>query len=235
MRAVPPTVLVVIDEAYLHLNRAPGSAQGIEFFRSYPNVAVLHTVSKTYGLAGLRVGYTIAQAEVAANLRKTAIPFAVTTLVQRAAVASLDAEAELRVRIDALIGARAELSARFTAAGIEFSPSYANFIWPPPARTPSPWMRSCVGTGSGAGPLPERASASPSAVRKPTKRSWRPSRPPYRAGASNSASLRPVHRPVAAPRIPGGPPPFFRAGDFTTASSRPPRPVCGRCWPAANR
>ncbi|GAA4381563.1 histidinol-phosphate transaminase [Paeniglutamicibacter cryotolerans] len=131
MREVPSTVLVVIDEAYLHFNREPGSAQGIEFFRSYPNVAVLHTFSKAYGLAGLRVGYAIAPAEVAANLRKTAIPFAVTTLAQHAAVASLDAEDELQVRIDALIQARAELSARFTAAGIEFPPSYANFIWLP--------------------------------------------------------------------------------------------------------
>ncbi|WP_125615195.1 histidinol-phosphate transaminase [Specibacter cremeus] len=131
LRAVPSDVLVVIDEAYLHFNVDAGSAQGIDFFRRHPNVAVLHTFSKAYGLAGLRIGYAIAPVEVAANLRKTAVPFAVTALAQRAAVASLDAEEELQERIDTLVADRGILLAKLAAAGIEALPSQANFVWLP--------------------------------------------------------------------------------------------------------
>ncbi len=62
MAKVPARVLVVIDEAYVHFNVHGESAIGLDFFRRYPNVAVLHTFSKAYGLAGLRIGYAIAPA-----------------------------------------------------------------------------------------------------------------------------------------------------------------------------
>ncbi|WP_411731242.1 histidinol-phosphate transaminase [Paeniglutamicibacter sp.] len=129
MAKVPAHVLVVIDEAYVHFNTAAGSAIGLDFFRRYPNVAVLHTFSKAYGLAGLRIGYAVAPAGVAANLRKTAIPFAVTALAQRAAVLSLHHEDELQVRIDELVAARESLLATLREAGINVTDSQANFIW----------------------------------------------------------------------------------------------------------
>lgn len=129
MARVPAHVLVVIDEAYVHFNTDPDSAIGLDFFRRYPNVAVLHTFSKAYGLAGLRIGYAVAPPEVAANLRKTAIPFGVTALAQRAAVLSLEHEDELKVRIDELVAARESLLATLRAAGINATASQANFIW----------------------------------------------------------------------------------------------------------
>ena len=129
MAKVPAHVLVVIDEAYVHFNTAPDSAIGLDFFRRYPNVAVLHTFSKAYGLAGLRIGYAVAPPEVAANLRKTAIPFGVTALAQRAAVLSLEHEDELQVRIDELVAARESLLAVLREAGINATDSQANFIW----------------------------------------------------------------------------------------------------------
>lgn len=129
MAKVPAHVLVVIDEAYVHFNTAGDSAIGLDFFRRYPNVAVLHTFSKAYGLAGLRIGYAVAPPEVAANLRKTAIPFGVTALAQRAAVLSLEHEDELRVRIDELVAQRGSLLAALRAAGIDATDSQANFIW----------------------------------------------------------------------------------------------------------
>ena len=129
MEKVPANVLVVVDEAYVHFNTDQESAIGIDFFAQYPNVAVLHTFSKAYGLAGLRLGYAIAPADVAANLRRVSVPFAVTDLAQRAAVASLNAEAELTVRIDTIVAERARVLEGLRALGVNVADSHANFVW----------------------------------------------------------------------------------------------------------
>ncbi|MFF2272440.1 histidinol-phosphate transaminase [Agromyces sp. NPDC058136] len=126
---VPAEVLVVIDEAYVHFDDDPRSANGLEFFRSHPNVAVLHTFSKAYGLAGLRVGYAIAPAAIAANLRRVAVPFAVSDLGQRAAIASLDAESELEVRIREIVAERARVTAGLRETGWQLVDSFGNFVW----------------------------------------------------------------------------------------------------------
>lgn len=126
---VPADVLVVLDEAYEHFNRDPESARGDELFGTRPNLAVLHTFSKAYGLAGLRIGYAIAPIEVADNLRKVAVPFAVTALAQRAALASLDAEAELDARVDRLVAERDRIEIALREQGWSIEPSQANFVW----------------------------------------------------------------------------------------------------------
>ena len=126
---VPDDVLVVIDEAYVHFNRDASSAVGIDFFRRYPNVAVLHTFSKAYGLAGLRIGYAIAPTAVAANLRRVALPFGVTALAQRAALASRDAEGELALRIDEIVAERTRVLAALRASGWRVTSSQGNFVW----------------------------------------------------------------------------------------------------------
>lgn len=129
--AVPHDVLVVIDEAYVHFDRTESRGAGIELFRRHPHVAVLHTFSKAYGLAGLRIGYAIAPAEIAENQRKVAIPFGVTDLAQTAARASLDAEEELAGRIDEVVVQRDRMQALLAAAGWPAVPSQANFVWVP--------------------------------------------------------------------------------------------------------
>jgi len=129
MARVPADVLVVVDEAYVHFNDNPDTASGIDFFRRYPNIAVLHTFSKAYGLAGLRIGYAIAQPDVAANLRRVALPFGVTDLAQAAAVASLDAENELAERVDLIVTERARLIDGLRAGGWRVIDSFANFVW----------------------------------------------------------------------------------------------------------
>ena len=129
--AVPHDVLVVIDEAYVHFDRTGSFGAGVELFRRHPHVAVLHTFSKAYGLAGLRVGYALAPTEVAENQRKVAVPFGVTDLAQAAAVASLDAEDELATRIDEVVAQRECLHGLLTEAGWPAVPSQANFVWVP--------------------------------------------------------------------------------------------------------
>ena len=97
---MPPDVLIVLDEAYAEFVTAPDAVDGLaeRIFEAHPNVVVLRTFSKAYGLAGLRVGYAIGHPRVLDAARSTAIPLSVTSAAERAALASLDAEDELRAR-----------------------------------------------------------------------------------------------------------------------------------------
>ncbi|WP_059010173.1 histidinol-phosphate transaminase [Streptomyces specialis] len=126
---VPSDVLVVIDEAYREFVRDSEVPDGLELYRERPNVCVLRTFSKAYGLAGLRVGYAVAHEPVAAALRKTAVPFGVSRIAQDAAIASLGAEAALRERVDALVAERARVVAGLAEQGWNVPESQANFVW----------------------------------------------------------------------------------------------------------
>jgi histidinol-phosphate aminotransferase len=126
---VPSDVLVVIDEAYREFVRDPEIPDGVELYRDRPNVAVLRTFSKAYGLAGLRVGFAIAHAPVAAVLRTTAVPFGVNSLAQVAAVESLRAEPALLERVAALVKERERVLDGLRASGWKVPASEANFVW----------------------------------------------------------------------------------------------------------
>jgi histidinol-phosphate aminotransferase len=126
---VPLDVLVVIDEAYLEFVTAPDAPDAMAVLRSRPNVAVLRTFSKAYGLAGLRVGYAVAHEPVAEALRKAALPFGVNSVAQAAAVASLGAADELEVRVKELVAERERVVAALTAQGWVLADTQANFVW----------------------------------------------------------------------------------------------------------
>lgn len=126
---VPSDVLVVLDEAYKEFIRDAEVPDGIEIYRDRPNVAVLRTFSKAYGLAGLRVGFAVAHEPVAAALRKTAVPFGVSQLAQDAAVASLRAEDELLGRVGSLVAERARVGEALVRQGWTVPESHANFVW----------------------------------------------------------------------------------------------------------
>ncbi len=126
---VPRSVLVVLDEAYVEFVRDPQAPDALAVWRAHPNVMVLRTFSKAYGLAGLRVGYAVAHPPVAAGLRKCAVPFGVNVIAQAAAVASLDAADELMVRVEALVGERDRVAAELAAQGWRLPRSDANFVW----------------------------------------------------------------------------------------------------------
>ncbi|MFE7105882.1 histidinol-phosphate transaminase [Streptomyces sp. NPDC057575] len=126
---VPGDVLVVLDEAYREFIRDVEVPDGIEIYRDRPNVAVLRTFSKAYGLAGLRVGFAVAHEPVAAALRKTAVPFGVSQLAQDAAVASLRAEDELLGRVGSLVSERQRVQRTLAGQGWTVPDSQANFVW----------------------------------------------------------------------------------------------------------
>lgn len=126
---IPSSVLVVVDEAYVEFCRRPDLADGVREVRSHPNVVALRTFSKAYGLAGLRVGFAIAQPAVAAALRKVSTPFGVSTVAQVAAVASLAAEDELMARVADVVAERDRMTAALRAQGWPLADSQANFLW----------------------------------------------------------------------------------------------------------
>ncbi len=126
---VPADVLVVIDEAYREFNRDPEVADGLDLYRERPNVAVLRTFSKAYGLAGLRVGFAVAHAPVATALRACAVPFGINLVAQAAAVASLRARDALDERVAALVVERARVVEALRKAGLDVPHTEANFYW----------------------------------------------------------------------------------------------------------
>ena len=128
---VPEDVLVVLDEAYVEFVTAPDSPDALAIHRARPNVAVLRTFSKAYGLAGLRIGFAVAHPPVAAAIRKCAVPFGVSTIAQLAAIESLRSQDAMRERVDAVVVERARVRNALLAQGWAVPETEANFVWLP--------------------------------------------------------------------------------------------------------
>ncbi|WP_458779337.1 aminotransferase class I/II-fold pyridoxal phosphate-dependent enzyme [Arthrobacter sp. D3-16] len=129
LQSVRSDVLVVIDEAYLEYADAGSGPDSLALYRGYPNVCILRTFSKTYGLAGLRFGYAITTAAIAEGLRRTTLPFAVSALAQTAAIASLDAGEEMETPVAAVRQERARMAVQLEAQGWKLQPNQGNFLW----------------------------------------------------------------------------------------------------------
>ena len=126
---VPDHVLVVLDEAYREYVRDPEVPDGVTLYTDRPNVAVLRTFSKAYGLAAVRLGFLVGHPHVTAAVQKTLVPFAVNHLAQAAGVASLDAEDELLERVATTVKERERVRAALLASGWTVPPTEANFVW----------------------------------------------------------------------------------------------------------
>jgi histidinol-phosphate aminotransferase len=126
---VPADCLVALDEAYAEYVRAPATADGLALAERHPNLVVLRTFSKAYGLAGLRVGYLVGSPDVVRELSKAQLAYAVNSVAQRAALAALDLEDELRQRVDATVAERTRVRAALLAQGLPVPASQGNFVW----------------------------------------------------------------------------------------------------------
>ena len=126
---VPKDILVVLDEAYTEFVTDPAAINGAQDVITESNVAILRTFSKAYGLAGLRVGFTIAQEPVIDYLKKVALPFGVSSLAQAAAIAALEYEPELLQTVNAIVLERDRVSNELTKQGWDLANPQANFIW----------------------------------------------------------------------------------------------------------
>ena len=144
---VPDDCLVVLDEAYAEYVRDADVPDGMGLYRDRPNVAVLRTFSKAYGLAGLRVGFMVAHEPVAATARKTMLTFGVNALAQAAAIASLEAESELLDRVSTVVKDRGRVRDELLAQGWTVPPTEANFVWLPLGEDTMDFAAACEAAG----------------------------------------------------------------------------------------
>jgi histidinol-phosphate aminotransferase len=131
MARVPEDLLVVLDEAYAEFVTDPAAVHGEPLIGRYPNLVVLRTFSKAYGLAGLRIGYAIGPARVLDAARSTAIPLSVTAHAQAGALASLEREGELMARVAEIAERRDRIREALRAQGWDVPEAQGNFVWLP--------------------------------------------------------------------------------------------------------
>ena len=124
---LPPHVVVVLDEAYYEYVADPNSPRAIDYIGEH-NVIALHTFSKAYALAGLRVGYGFGRPELVRFLTQVRGPFNVNMLAQAAAIAGLADQTHIAHSIEVNAAGRKQLSAAFDEMGLTYVPSQANFI-----------------------------------------------------------------------------------------------------------
>jgi histidinol-phosphate aminotransferase len=131
LAAVPDDVLVVLDEAYREFVTDPDVPDGLTAYGERPNVVVLRTMSKAWGLAGLRVGFLVAQPEVAAAVRKVVTPFSTNAVGQAAALAALKQAEEVRRRCALVVSERERVTEEVRKLVPDVPSSQANFVWLP--------------------------------------------------------------------------------------------------------
>lgn len=128
LQSVPPDVLIVHDEAYREYVEEEEYPNGVEYLQRYPNIIVLRTFSKIYGLAGIRIGYGVSSEDVILNLNRLRSPFNTSSIAQAAAIAALDdvnhiARSREHNRVE-----RQFLVTELKARGIPCTPSVTNFL-----------------------------------------------------------------------------------------------------------
>jgi histidinol-phosphate aminotransferase len=125
---VPPHVVVVLDEAYNEFLAPQDQFESAEWVKKYPNLLVSRTFSKAYGLAGLRVGFAIAQPALTDLLNRVRQPFNVNSLAQAAAIAALNDKDFLQKGAENNTAGYQQYVAAFDKLGLQYVPSFGNFV-----------------------------------------------------------------------------------------------------------
>ncbi|MFC0250774.1 histidinol-phosphate transaminase [Massilia consociata] len=128
LRKVPASVVVVLDEAYNEYLAPQHQFESSQWVRKYPNLIVSRTFSKAYGLAGLRVGFAIAQPAVTDLMNRIRQPFNVNSLAQAAAIAALNDKAFLEKGARNNAEGYRQMTAAFDELGLQYVPSFGNFV-----------------------------------------------------------------------------------------------------------
>ena len=128
LQQVPQHVVVVLDEAYNEYLAPELQYDSIAWAKRYPNLLVSRTLSKAYGLAGLRVGFGIAQPAITDLLNRIRQPFNVNSMAQTAAVAALNDAEFLRRSAQLNADGYRQLTQAFEAMDLEYVPSFGNFV-----------------------------------------------------------------------------------------------------------
>jgi histidinol-phosphate aminotransferase len=128
LRALPQQILVVLDEAYNEYLPVECRYDSMSWLKDFPNLLILRTFSKAYGLAGLRVGYALANPQVADMMNRVRQPFNVNSVAQAAAVAALRDETFVRQTQELNQRGMKQITDGLSKLGLEFIPSRANFV-----------------------------------------------------------------------------------------------------------
>lgn len=126
--ALSPQVLVVLDEAYAEYNRLPDYPDGLALLKTYPNLVLLRTFSKIYGLASLRIGYAVAHPNVIHTINQVREPFNTTRFAQAAALAAIGDQAFVEQCREANRTGLDYYAEQFDRMGLSYFPSNGNFI-----------------------------------------------------------------------------------------------------------
>ncbi|MFW6266983.1 MAG: histidinol-phosphate transaminase [Halanaerobium sp.] len=121
-------ILVVVDQAYQEYITAEDPFDGVELLDNYPNLMLMRTFSKAYGLAGMRIGYALADAELVDYLNRIRGPFNVNRLAQKAAVTALESESHLEICQNLNQKEKNFLYQQFEKLGLDYIATEANFM-----------------------------------------------------------------------------------------------------------
>jgi histidinol-phosphate aminotransferase len=128
IRSVPPHVVTVLDEAYTEYLSPSQRYDAFAWVAQHPNLIISRSFSKAYGLAGLRIGFGIAQPGLTDLMNRLRQPFNVNSLAQAAAIAALQDEAFLKKSAEINAQGYSQLTAAFDQMGIAYVPSVGNFV-----------------------------------------------------------------------------------------------------------
>ena len=128
LKTVPKDVIVVLDEAYNEYVTSNNYSDSVDYLKDYDNLIILRTFSKIHGLAGLRIGYGIADQELVSYLDRVRQPFNIGALAQKAACASLDDAEHLQQSFDYNQQGKEYLYQQFDKLGLDYVPTETNFI-----------------------------------------------------------------------------------------------------------
>jgi len=126
---IPSQVTIVLDEAYVEFQTHDDPDASLDLLKAFPNLVVLRTFSKCYGLAGLRVGYAIGSSNFRAAVDAVRQPFSVNALAQAAGAEAVRHQDDVRRRVEATIAARLTVEEGLRELGLQTSDSHANFSW----------------------------------------------------------------------------------------------------------
>lgn len=125
---MPTQTLVVLDEAYIEYADDPSLPNGLDFVETHQNLIVCRTLCKAYGLAGLRIGYSVSSLQIAGILNRVRQPFNVNSYALAGACAAIEDEAYLEIGRQVNREGLAQLQAGLTELGIQWIPSRTNFV-----------------------------------------------------------------------------------------------------------
>lgn len=128
LKKLPDKVLLVLDEAYREYIEDDNYPDSLQYIKRFANIIILHTFSKIYGLAGLRVGYGFSNPDIIGALMKVRLPFNVNLIAQIAATAALDDTEYVRKSLQNNEAGKKYLYQEIKRLGLKYTPTYGNFI-----------------------------------------------------------------------------------------------------------